>query len=120
MSARHPVLDAPGLAAHNDRYLHLAKGKFNWQVTARPGHYTPYVIQVQMTQFIKDGRTLPTARVAFTQQLNASYATCLKDAQQYISKVNTSRPVPFLHGQRRVGPIPTLKEDTHGNYPSHH
>ncbi len=29
MSARHPILDTPGLAAHNDRYLHLARGKFN-------------------------------------------------------------------------------------------
>jgi hypothetical protein len=120
MTARHPLLDAPGLAAHNDRSLPLAKGRFNWQVTARPGHHTPYIIQAQMTPFITEDRTLPTARVAFTQQRNASYAPCLKDGQQYISKVNTSRPVPFLRGQHRVGPIPTLKEDTHGSSTSHY
>ena len=34
MATSHPMLDAPALAAHNDRYLSLAKGKFNWQVTA--------------------------------------------------------------------------------------
>ena len=120
MTAHHPLLDAPGLAAQNDRSLHLAKGKFNWRVTARRGHDTPYVIQAKMTPFITEGRTLPIARVAFTQQRNASSAPCLKDAQQYLSQVHTSRPVPFLHGQHRVGPIPTLKEDTHGSSPSHY
>src|ERR1043166_1780299 len=127
MTAPHPPLDAPGLAAHNDRYLHLAKGKFNWQITAclalllalvlavalayeygqrkeyayvveidelgvaryvreMPAQesHPPYVIQAQVAQFIKEIRTVTTDRVAFTQQLNASYATCLKDAQQYI------------------------------------
>src|SRR5262245_30694395 len=34
MAATHPIIDAPGMVAHNDRYLTLAKGKFNWQITA--------------------------------------------------------------------------------------
>ena len=127
MATSHPMLDAPGLAAQNDRSLSLATGKFNWQVTAclalllamvlavvlayqygqrkeyayvveidelgvaryvrelsAQAIHTPYVIQAQVAQFIKEIRTVTTDRVAFTQQLNASYATCLKDAQQYI------------------------------------
>src|SRR5215471_9255213 len=127
MAVTHPLLDAPGIAAHNDRYLSLAKGKFNWQVTAcltlllamilavalayqygqrkeyayvveidelgvaryvrelpTQDIHTPYVIQAQVAQFIKDIRTVTTDRVAFTQQLNASYATCLKNVRQYI------------------------------------
>src|SRR4029453_15448881 len=34
MAASHPIIDAPGMTAHNDRYLNLAKGKWNWQITA--------------------------------------------------------------------------------------
>ena len=120
MTAHHPLLDAPGLAAHNDRSLHLAKGKFNWRVTARRGHDTPYVIQAKMTPFITEGRTLPIARVAFTQQRNASSAPRLTDGQPYLSQGTTSRSIPFLHGQHHGGLIPTLKEDTHGSSTSHY
>lgn len=127
MAATHPIIDAPGLAAHHDRYLNLAKGKFNWQVTAwlaltlaivlavvvayqygqrkeyayvveidelgvaryvreLPAQdiHTPYVVQAQVAHFIKEIRTVTTDRVAFTNQLNASYSLCLKDAQTYI------------------------------------
>ena len=127
MAATHPIIDAPGMAAHNDRYLSLAKGKFNWQITAclamtlamvltvalvvehhqrkeyaytveidelgvaryvreLPAHqiHTPYVVQAQVAQFIKDMRTVTTDRTAFTQQLNQSYSVCLTDAQTYI------------------------------------
>ena len=123
----HPIIDAPGMAAHNDRYLTLAKGKFNWQITAclamalavvltvalvvehhqrkeyaytvevdelgvaryvreLPAQqiHTPYVVQAQVAQFIKEIRTVTTDRTAFTQHLNQSYSVCLKDAQTYM------------------------------------
>lgn len=127
MATSHPILNAPGLAAHHDRYLNVAKSKFNWQITAglalcvvavqavalayqygqRKEYayvveidelgvaryvrelsaqeiHTPYVVQAQVAQFIKAIRTVTTDQVAFTQQLNASYFTCLTDAQHYI------------------------------------
>ena len=136
----HPYIDAPGQAAHNDRYLNLAKDKWNWQVTAwlamvvalvlggalayehhqrkeyaytvevdemgvaryvrelsPQSVHTPYVVQAQVAQFIREIRTVTTDKVAFMQQLNQSYSVCLKDAQTYIkSYYDAEQPLELV------------------------
>lgn len=148
MASTHPMLSHAGLGAHNDRYLHLANEKRNWQLTAglslllasvltvalvyQSGQrkeyayvvevddlgvaryirdlpqetiQNPYIVQAQVARFIRDIRTVTTDGAAWRNQLNESYALCLRDAQTYIKNdFDQTKPAALIQKGMSVFP----------------
>lgn len=97
--AAHPFLDHAGLAAHNDRYLALATGKFNWQIVScfalalatalavalvyQSGQRSTYayVVEVDELGVARYVRELPAQEIHTLYVLQAQVARFIKDVR---------------------------------------